>query len=82
MIDQVKDRLGTEALPMQLPLGEEKDFYGLIDLVDLRGYAWPDESGVEIIEVQEPRKCKFQAISTQRRYILLLCWFELLIPEQ
>ena len=33
VIDQVKDRLGAEALPMQLPLGDERDFYGLIDLV-------------------------------------------------
>ena len=54
VIDQVKDRLGAEALPMQLPLGEENDFYGLIDLVNLRGYAWSDESGLEIIEVDIP----------------------------
>ena len=32
----------------------EKDFYGLIDLVNLRGYAWSDESGLEIIEVDIP----------------------------
>ena len=69
VINQVENRLGAKALPMQLPLGEEKDFYGLIDLVNSRGFAWSDESGLEIIEIDIP-KDMLDLVETQREMLV------------
>ena len=41
---QVKDMLGSNAVPIVLPLGEEADFRGIVDLVKNRAIVWHDES--------------------------------------
>ena len=43
-IQMVKDRLGAKPLVLQLPIGAENDFAGLIDLVEMRSVIWLDET--------------------------------------
>jgi len=40
---QVKDKLGSKAVPLQLPIGAEENFKGVVDLVNNRGIIWNEE---------------------------------------
>jgi elongation factor G len=57
-VDTIKDRLGAEPLVIQLPIGAENDFLGVIDLVEMRALVWPGDSKGDVTmgakyEVQE-----------------------------
>ncbi len=43
-VDMVKTRLGAKTLPIQLPIGAENDFLGVIDLVKMKAIVWEEES--------------------------------------
>ncbi len=40
VVKQVKDMLGSNAVPLQLPIGAEDDFKGVVDLINFRGMVW------------------------------------------
>ncbi len=42
VVDQIKNRLGAKAVPIQLPIGAEDNFEGVIDLVKMKGIYWDD----------------------------------------
>ncbi|WP_353952855.1 elongation factor G [Knoellia sp. S7-12] len=57
-VDTIKDRLGAEPLVIQLPIGAENDFLGVVDLVEMRALVWPGDSKGDVTmgatyEVQE-----------------------------
>ncbi len=54
-IDMIKDRLGAHPVVMQLPIGEEASFKGLVDLLELKAYIYHDDLGqnIEVTEVPE-----------------------------
>ncbi|MEO9336961.1 elongation factor G [Mesorhizobium sp. SB112] len=43
-VEMVGSRLGAQAVVMQLPIGAESDFKGLVDLIEMKAYVWRDES--------------------------------------
>ncbi|QNF94757.1 elongation factor G [Janibacter sp. YB324] len=43
-VDTIKDRLGAEPLVMQLPIGAENDFIGVVDLVHMKALVWPGDA--------------------------------------
>ncbi|MEI8356195.1 MAG: elongation factor G, partial [Deltaproteobacteria bacterium] len=43
-IEMIKDRLKANAVPIQLPIGKESSFTGVIDLVEMKAIVWNDES--------------------------------------
>ena len=43
VLDQIKDRLGSLAVPLQIPLGEEERFSGVIDLINFKEILWEEE---------------------------------------
>ncbi|MEP3475244.1 MAG: elongation factor G [Hyphomicrobiales bacterium] len=43
-VEMVKERLGAKALPIQLPIGSESEFEGVIDLVKMNSIIWEEES--------------------------------------
>ena len=52
---QVKDMLGTKAVPLQLPIGSEENFKGVIDLVENKAIVWnEDDLGMTYQEVEIP----------------------------
>lgn len=52
---QVKDMLGSKAIPLQLPIGAEDSFKGVVDLVNFRGIVWNEEDlGMTFTEVPIP----------------------------
>jgi elongation factor G len=52
---QVKEMLGSHALPLQIPIGAEADFKGVVDLINFRGIVWNEEDqGMTFQEVPIP----------------------------
>src|SRR6059058_6048709 len=51
-VQSMVDRLGARPVPIQLPLGQEEHFRGVIDLVEMRALVWQDELGTNY-EVEE-----------------------------
>ncbi len=54
VVDMMRDRLKTHPVPIQLPIGAEADFVGLIDLVKMKAYIYRDDIGVDILETDIP----------------------------
>ena len=57
-VDTIKDRLGAEPLVLQLPIGAENDFIGVIDLIHMRALVWPGDAKGDVTmgakyEIQE-----------------------------
>ncbi len=44
VVTQIRERLGAKPIPLQLPLGAEENFRGVIDLVGMRAIIWDEES--------------------------------------
>src|SRR5437588_9155011 len=42
-IDMIRERLGAEPVPVQLPIGVEATFSGVVDLIERRAYTWADQ---------------------------------------
>lgn len=59
-IESIKDRLGANPIPMQLPIGFEVSFRGVVDLLEQRAIVWEDDLGKEpkIIEIPEDLKAQ------------------------
>lgn len=52
---QVKDMLGSHALPLQIPIGAEDNFKGVVDLINFRGIVWNEhDQGMTFEEVDIP----------------------------
>ena len=48
VVEQLKDRLGANAVPIQIPVGAEENFSGVIDLIKMKSIIWSEENmGVE-----------------------------------
>ena len=44
VVDQVRDRLGANPVPVQLPIGSEENFKGVIDLIVMKSFYWDDSN--------------------------------------
>ena len=53
-VDQIRTRLGKNAIVLQLPIGKEDEFKGIIDLFEMKAYIYNDEKGEDISIVDIP----------------------------
>ncbi|MEP4079115.1 elongation factor G [Haloferula sp.] len=53
VVDQVKNVLGAHPLVMVLPIGEESDFVGVVDLLSMKAYVWDDSGQPENFEIKD-----------------------------
>ena len=53
-LDMMKERLGAKAVPIQLPIGAEDQFIGIIDLVTMKAFMFMDDLGQKIEETEIP----------------------------
>ena len=60
-VDQIKNRLGKNAICIQLPIGKEDDFKGIIDLFEMQAYIYNDDKGEDISIVPVPDDMKDEA---------------------
>ena len=61
VVDMMKDRLKCNAVPIQLPIGAEDDFRGIIDLVEMKAYIYYDDLGKDIRVEDIPEDMKEKA---------------------
>jgi elongation factor G len=55
VVNQVKEMLGSKAVPLQLPIGAEDDFTGVVDLIKMKGVIWHMETeGMTFDEIAVP----------------------------
>ncbi|MBP3541457.1 MAG: elongation factor G [Clostridia bacterium] len=54
VLDMMKERLGANAVPIQLPIGKESDFKGIIDLVRMKAEIYYDDEGKDVREEDIP----------------------------
>ena len=68
-VDTIKDKLGVKPLVMQLPIGAESDFHGVVDLVRMVAYYWKDEADLgakyETIDIPDDLKDKAEQYHTE-----------------
>ncbi|MCK9291969.1 MAG: elongation factor G [Bacteroidales bacterium] len=59
VVKQIKERLGANPIPLQIPIGEEENFRGVVDLITNKAYIWDDSSkGVVMMETEIPTELK------------------------
>ncbi|MEH2465591.1 elongation factor G [Nostoc sp.] len=58
--DQIRDRLRANAIAIQLPIGSENDFQGIVDLVRQRAYIYANDQGTDIQETDIPEELQAQ----------------------
>ncbi len=67
--EQIKDRLRAPALPIQVPIGSEDKFHGIVDLVRMRAKIYKDDLGQEMEETEIP--AEIQEVAEEYRFHLL-----------
>jgi elongation factor G len=60
-VQSMVDRLGAPAVPIQLPIGSEEHFRGVVDLVEMRTIVWHDDLGTKMTEEEIPAELVEQA---------------------
>ena len=70
VVDQIKKRLGANAHPIQMPIGAEENFKGLIDLVEKKTYMYNNDLGTDI-EIIEGYPADLEAEATAARESLI-----------
>lgn len=76
VLEKMRSRLATNPIPLQIPIGSEENFRGIVDLIELKAYIWDEESqGMKYDEVPIPddlqakvdeyRKIMIEAVADQ-----------------
>ncbi|HSL43209.1 MAG TPA: elongation factor G [Anaerolineales bacterium] len=68
-IETIKDRLGANPIPMQLPIGFESGFRGVVDLLEEKAIIWEDDLGREPKVVSIPEELKEQAAQARANLV-------------
>lgn len=70
VVQQVKDRLGAKPVPLQVPIGAEEHFKGVVDLISLKGIIWDEASeGKRYEEIPVPEDLK-DTVEEWRHHLL------------
>ena len=72
-VDQIKTRLGKNAICVQLPIGKEDEFKGIIDLFEMQAYIYNDEKGDDISVVDIPEDMQEEAELYHTELIEKIC---------
>jgi elongation factor G len=69
-IQMMRDRLGTHPLPLQLPLGQEEGFIGVIDLVEMKGIVYDDTTlGAQYHVIEIPKDRMTEALKYREQIL-------------
>ena len=72
-VSMIKSRLGHNAVPIQLPIGKEDNFKGIIDLFEMQAYIYNDEKGEDITVCEIPEDMKDQAEEYRTAMVESIC---------
>ena len=72
-VDQIKNRLGKNAICIQLPIGKEDEFKGIVDLFEMKAYIYNDDKGDDISIVDIPEDMKDDAELYRTELVEKIC---------
>ncbi len=82
-LDSMKQRLGVNAVPIQIPIGAESNFVGLIDLIRMQAYVWSgEELGAQFTVGEIPADYKDKAKQYRDKLVEALSDFDDKIAEK
>ena len=80
---QVKEMLGSQALPLQIPIGSEADFKGVVDLINFRGITWNEEDmGMTFNEIDIPEDIMEEATEYREKLLEAVAEFNDTLMEK
>ncbi len=80
---QVKEMLGSHALPLQIPIGAEDNFKGVVDLINFRGIVWNEEDmGMTFNEVEIPADILDEATEYREKLLEAVAEFDDTLMEK
>ncbi len=69
VVDMIRDRLGATAVPIQLPIGIEDSFKGVVDLVEMRAITWGSDLGDKVDVDEIPAEMLTQAKESREKLV-------------
>ena len=72
-VEQIKTRLGKNAICIQLPIGKEDEFKGIVDLFEMKAYIYNDDKGDDISIVDIPEDMKEDAELYRTELVEKIC---------
>jgi elongation factor G len=70
VVDMMGEKLGTNAIPLQIPLGREDGFYGIVDLVTMKATVWDEDTlGASFREIAIPENEKALALDHREKLL-------------
>ena len=70
VVQQIKDKLSGNPVPIQIPIGSEEDFTGIVDLISGKAYAWDEEDfGMTFNEIPVPADMKETVLEYRMKLI-------------
>jgi elongation factor G len=70
VVEKMRTRLNSNAVPLQIPIGAEENFKGVVDLITMKGQIWDDETqGKGITEIEIPAELREKAEDYRRKLI-------------
>ncbi|MCD2491985.1 elongation factor G [Lacrimispora sp. NSJ-141] len=72
-VEMIKTRLGHNAVPVQLPIGKEDDFKGVIDLFEMQAYIYNDDKGEDVAVEAIPEDMKEKAAEYRTAMVEAIC---------
>ncbi len=80
---QVKEMLGSTALPLQIPIGAEDNFKGVVDLINFRGIVWnEDDMGMTFHTIDIPEEVMEEAIEYREKLLEAVAEFNDTLMEK
>ena len=68
-VDSIRERLGAKPIPMQMPIGREADFHGIVDLLVEEMIQWSDEMGTTMVRSPIPAELKAEAAEARAKMV-------------
>ncbi|MDO4197547.1 MAG: elongation factor G [Erysipelotrichaceae bacterium] len=75
-VRSIGEKLAAKAAAIQMPIGAENTFRGIIDLVEMKQYMYPNDNGTGIIESEIEDQYKSEAESLRAELVEMLCDFD------
>jgi elongation factor G len=76
VIQQIADKLGITPLPLQIPIGKEQDFEGVVDLVTMQAVYFDGEKGEDVRRAEIPAELKEEAEKARAHMLEALSMFD------
>ncbi len=75
-VESIRERLGANPVPVQLPIGEESTFRGVVDLIEMKAITWVDDLGKQPVEEPIPPELEEAAEAAREQMIEQIAEFD------